>query len=173
MSLITISDLYVKNIILVLSVLHRGGPDSATWHGGLDSAYMAWWSTDPSQHTWWSRLRNMAWWSRLRWSSMVETSATFKTGWWYEARWSSEVEPIREFRALVVRSPVVERSRDHPGIPESGSKKRSDQSNIIGKVLIVRHAEFFPDAGTGHFNAFDGLPCKGGYFTGIHVEPDK
>ena len=43
----------------------------------------------------------------------------------------------------------------------------------IGEVLLMGNVELFADAGSGYFNAFNGLPRKGRYLPGIHIESDK
>ncbi len=104
MSLITISDLYVKKLSFYSQFCIVVVPTPQ--HGMVVRLRnMAWWSRLRNM-AWWSRLRNMAWWSRLRSTTTVHPNLKIKPGGRAnpggraESRPSgnTEVETIREFR---------------------------------------------------------------------------
>jgi len=58
-------------------------------------------------------------------------------------------------------------------IKRKEEEKRLKGGYKIGKVVLVGNVEFPADACAGHFNTFNGLTGKRGYFAGIHIEADK
>ncbi|MBL7905109.1 MAG: hypothetical protein JNL22_08825 [Bacteroidales bacterium] len=103
---------------------------------------------------WWSLLRNMAWWSWLR--NMAWWSWLRNMAWWSRLRSTTTENPDLKQCLVVGRSPVVERSRDHP--------EAFGRSPVVGRSRD--HPEAFgrsPEVGRSrdHPEAFGRSPVAG------------